>query len=200
MTRVALVALVALVLPGTALAQKQVKPDRAAINRLLDAFVPSVVAGKDPAKGRKLVAGYLTTSVQTYPAKGTQFHGWTVNYSYPGDVGFDILLQPTKETIGAWSFRAEAQRIHGVWKMTTWYPVATFAPAHQTQTVLGPNDLGPANGASAAGVDKGRLAPWVLMLPVLGIAALALGAFGFAGTRWVRRRGRVRELQRSLAR
>ena len=200
MTRLALVAALALALPGTALAQKQVKPDRAAINRLLDEFVPSVVAGKAPAKGRKLVAGYLSTSVQHYPAKGTAFHGWTVNYSYPGDVGFDILLQPTKDTIGAWSFRAEAQRIHGVWKMTTWYPVATFAPAHQTQTVLGPNDLGPANGASAAGVDKGRLAPWVLMLPALGLATLALGAFGFAGGRWLKRRGRVRELERSLAR
>ena len=138
--------------------------------------------------------------MQRYPAKGAVFHGWTVNYSYPGDVGFDILLQPTKDTIGAWSFRAEAQKIGGVWKMTTWYPVATFAPANQTQTVLGPNDLGPANGASAAGVDSGRLAPWVLLLPALGIAALALGALAFAGLRWFRRRGRVRELQRSLAR
>jgi hypothetical protein len=202
MRRTILALLLALALPATAAAaqQKQVKPDRAAINRLLDQFVPSIVAGKAPAKGRKLVAGYLTTSVQHYPAKGTAFHGWTVNYSYPGDVGFDILLQPTKDTIGAWSFRAEAQKIDGVWKMTTWYPVATFAPAHQTQTVLGPNDLGPANGAAAAGVDRGRLAPWVLLLPALGIAALALGVLGFAGARWLRRRGRVRELQRSLAR
>ena len=200
MTRIALIVLLALVLPGTALAQKQVKPDRAGINRLLDQFVPNVVAGKQPSLGKKLVAGYLTTSVQRYPAKGTAFHGWTVNYSYPGDVGFDILLQPTKDTIGAWSFRAEAQKIGGVWKMTTWYPVATFAPAHQTQTVLGPNDLGPADGASAAGVDKGRLAPWVLMLPALALLSLIAGALGFAGVRWFKRRGRVRELQRSLAR
>src|SRR5690348_13675456 len=98
MKRALLVVGLALALPAAAAAQpKQVKPDRAAINRLLDQFVPSVVAGKKPSAGRELVAGYLTTSVQRYPAKGTTFHGWTVNYSYPGDVGFDILLQPTKE-------------------------------------------------------------------------------------------------------
>ena len=63
MKRVLLVLLVALVLPATAAAQqKQVKPDRAAIDRLLDEFIPNVVAGKNPSVGRKLVAGYLTTS------------------------------------------------------------------------------------------------------------------------------------------
>jgi hypothetical protein len=210
-TLAVLLALVLVPQAGAAGEPRHVKPDRAAITALLDEFIPAVVAQKDLERGWQLVDGVAktvsysewikgNTSVQAYPAKGTHFPGWIVGYSYPGDVGFDILLQPTKDTIGAWSFRAEAQKIDGVWKMTTWYPVATFAPAHQTQTVLGPNDLGPANGAAAAGVDRGRLAPWVLLLPALGIAALALGVLGFAGARWLRRRGRVRELQRSLAR
>jgi hypothetical protein len=189
---------------------RHVKPDRAAINALLDEFVPDAVAQKDLQRGWELSAGAARTtthaqwlkgdtSVQRYPAKGTRFHGWTVNYSYPGDVGFDILLQPTRQSIGAWSFRAEAQKLHGTWKITTWYPVATFAPPGRTQTVLGPNDLGPSNGSSAASVDKGRLAPWVLLIPAAVVAAIALGAIGFATSRWLRRRGRVRELQRSLS-
>jgi hypothetical protein len=207
-----LVILLALALAPSALAEpKQVKPDRTAINRLLDEFIPAVVEQKDLTRGWDLVAGVEktvsykqwiagNTSIQTYPAKGTTFHGWLVNYSYPGDVGFDILLQPRSRTLGAWSFRAEAQKIRGKWRITTWYPVATYAPplAGKTQTVLGPNDLGPGNGAASA--SNGRLGPWVLAIPGLGVLALALGAFGFAGVRWARRRKRVRAIEELLAR
>src|SRR4051812_35150776 len=159
--RFLLVAVLALALPAAALAEpKTVRPDRAAIDRLLDEFIPAAVAQKDLQRGWELSAGVARTvshdqwmkgdtSVQKYPAKGASFHGWTVNYSYPGDIGFDILLQPTKPSLGAWSFRAEAEKIRGRWRITTWYPVATFAPPGRTQTVLGPNDLGSADSAAA---------------------------------------------------
>lgn len=205
--------LIALLLAPQALAAgepRHVKPDRAAITALLDEFIPAVVAQKDLKRGWQLVGGVAktvpyaqwikgNTSVQAYPAKGTHFPGFIVGYSYPGDVGFDILLQPTKKSVGPWSFRAEAQKIDGRWKITTWYPVATYAPAGHTQTVLGPNDLGPANGAAAASTPNGRLAPWVLLLPVGLVALVALGCIGYGVTRWARQRSRVRELQRSLA-
>ena len=186
------------------------KPDRAAITALLDEFIPAVVEQQDLERGWQLVDGVAktvpyeewikgNTSVQAYPAKGTHFPGWIVGYSYPGDVGFDILLQPTKKSLGPWSFRAEAQKIHGRWKITTWYPVATYAPAGQTQTVLGPNDLGPANGASSATVPNGRLPPWVLLIPAGFLAAIALGGLGYGVVRWARQRNRVRELRDSPA-
>jgi hypothetical protein len=160
-----------------------VKLDRAAIGALLDAFVPAVVERKDLKAGWRLVAGVArttsyrewlrgNTSVQPYPAKGTRFHGFVVSYSYPGDIGFDILLQPRKESFGAWSFRAEAQKIGGRWRITTWYPVATYAPPGRTQTVLGPNDLGPSNGSISAG-GSSRLGSWVLLLPVLFVGGIA---------------------------
>ena len=138
--------------------------------------------------------------MQQYPAKGRTFHGWLANYAYPGDVGFDLLLQPTNHSVGAWSFRAEAQKIHGTWRITTWYPVATFAPPGKTQTVLGPNDLGANDSAVAPGTNRGRLGPWALLVPVLAIGLVAAICFGVVGVRWARRRGRVRELQRALAR
>jgi hypothetical protein len=203
---------VALALPAAALAQpRTVKPDRAAIDRLLDEFIPAAVAQKDLQRGWELSAGVArtvshaqwmkgNTSVQKYPAKGARFRGWTVNYSYPGDVGFDILLQPTKPSLGAWSFRAEAQKIHGQWKITTWYPVATFAPPGKTQTVLGPNDLGSADSAAAgSGTDHGRLGAWVLALPIAALGAIALVGGGVACSQALRRRARIREIERSLA-
>src|SRR5207245_902464 len=89
--------------------------------------------------------------------------------------GFDILLQPTKPSLGAWSFRVEAQKIRGQWRITTWYPVATFAPPGRTQTVVGPNDLGPGNSAARASVDRGRLGAGVLALPVALVVRAAPG-------------------------
>ena len=212
--RFVLALVVALALPAVAAAAqpRTVKPDRVAINKLLDEFIPAAVAQKDLQRGWELSAGAARTvshgawmrgdtSVQKYPAKGTEFHGWTVNYSYPGDLGFDILLQPTTPSLGAWSFRAEAQRIRGRWRITTWYPVATFAPPGKTQTVLGPNDLGPANSAaSGSGTDKGRLGAWVLALPIAVLAAIALGAAAFVGSRALKQRSRIREIQRALNR
>jgi hypothetical protein len=211
--RLLIAVVVALVLPAAAASQpRTVKPDRAAINRLLDEFIPAAVAQKNLQRGWELSAGVArtvshrewmrgNTSVQKYPAKGAQFRGWLVNYSYPGDVGFDILLQPTTRSLGAWSFRAEAQKIHGTWRITTWYPVATFAPPGQTQTVLGPNDLGAANSAAAgSGTDHGRLGAWVLVLPIAFLGAIALLAVSIAGARALKRRARIREIERSLAR
>jgi hypothetical protein len=150
---VALLAAALLVAPPAAADPKQVKPDRRAIDRLLDAFVPDVVEQKNLRAGWALTGGYSRevsyrawlrgdTSVQRYPARGTRFHGWTLNYSYPGDVGFDILLQPSTRRLGAWSFRAEAQRLDGRWRITTWYPVAEFAAPGQLQHVSGPADTG----------------------------------------------------------
>jgi hypothetical protein len=203
----------ALTLPaaGAASEPRTVKPERAAINRLLDEFIPDVVAQKNLQRGWELSAGAArtvshnewlkgNTSVQTYPVKGTTFHGWIVNYSYPGDLGFDILLQPTTHSVGAWSFRGEAQKIKGHWRITTWYTVATFAPTGKTQTVLGPNDLGPGDGAASPSTDRGRLGAWVLALPIAFIGAIALGAAGFAGSRALKRRARVRAIERMLDR
>jgi hypothetical protein len=205
--------IVALAVPSVAPAAgepHQVKPPRAAIGRLLDAFIPAVVEQKDLKAGWDLVGGFArstsrqewlagNTSVQTYPAKGTHFHGFVVNYSYPGDVGFDILLQPTKPTMGAWSFRAEAQKLGGRWKITTWYPVATYAPPGKVQTVLGPNDLGPGNAAGAAG-GSSRLGAWALLVPVLLVGSVAATAIAIAGVRWRRDRARIRAIEQQLAR
>jgi hypothetical protein len=208
-SRLAVIFLVLAVTPSALGAPRTVKPDRPAINRLLDEFIPAVVEQKDLRQGWPLVAGIARvvpyrrfvagdTSVQSYPAKGTTFHGWILNYSYPGDVGFDILLQSRNPKQGAWSFRAEARKLGGRWRITTWYPVAEYAPPGQTQTVNGPADLGAAAAGSAA-AGESRLSPWVLAAPVGGIGLLLVGALGFTGVRWWKRRQRVRAIEQLLA-
>jgi hypothetical protein len=65
--------------------------------------------------------------------------------------------------------------------------------------VLGPNDLGSSDSASSGVAAGSRLGAWVLAVPIavlLGIAAIALGV---VGTRWSRRRARVRAIERQLA-
>jgi hypothetical protein len=204
------VIVLALVLVPSALGDPPtVKPDRPAINRLLDQFVPAVVEQKDLKRGWQLAGGVSravpyrqwlagNTSVQTYPAKGTRFHGWILNYSYPGDVGFDILLQSRNPKQGAWSFRAEAQKLGGKWKITSWYPVAEFAPPGQASKVNGPADLGAGAGASAA-TGQSRLPAWVLAAPAAVVGALLIGVLSFAGVRGWRRRQRVRAIEQLLA-
>jgi hypothetical protein len=188
---------------------RTVKPDRPAINRLLDEFVPAVVEQKNLKRGWQLVGGvsrvvsysqWLTgnTSVQSYPAKGTTFHGWVLNYSYPGDVGFDLLLQSRNPKQGAWSFRAEAQKVGGKWKITSWYPVAEFAPPGQAGRVNGPADLG-AGAAASAAAGESRLSPWVLAAPVAGVGLLLVGALSVASVRWQKRRRRVQAIERLLS-
>ena len=188
---------------------RTVKPDRPAINKLLDEFVPAVVEQKDLKRGWQLVGGVSrvvsyrqwvsgNTSVQSYPAKGTTFHGWVLNYSYPGDVGFDLLLQSRNPKQGAWSFRAEAQRLNGRWRITSWYPVAEFAPPGQAGRVNGPADLG-AGAAASAATGESRLSPWVLAAPVAAIGALLAGALCFVAVRWQKQRKRVQAIERLLA-
>ena len=212
MARVAWVGvlLVALALPAAGVAaQRQTPPDRAAINALLDRFVPDVVVGRNLKAGWPLVAGYArdvtyrdwlrgNTPIQRYPARGTTFHGWKANYSYPNEVGFDIILQPSTNKVGPWSFRAEAHKLGGKWRITTWYVVAQFAPHGKRAAVIGPNDFGPSNGPGLSAV-KSRVPPWVLILPLVALGVLGVVGATFATLRWLRRRSRVRAIERDLS-
>jgi len=204
-----LLALVLLPAAANAANQKQVPPDRPAINALLDRFVPDVVVGKDLKAGWPLAASYARavtyrdwlrgdTPIQRYPAKGSTFHGWTVNYSYPTDLGFDLLLQPTSTKVGPWSIRAEAQKLGGKWRITSWYVVAQFAPRGKKAAVIGPNDFGPGNGPGLNAL-RGRVPGWVLILPLVALGVLAILGGTYAGIRWVRRRSRIRAIERDLS-
>ena len=203
-------ALVALVLADSASAARVARADRLAIDRTVDAFVDGAVKRRNVDASWNLVTPALRAGtsrsawdkgnlpVYPYPARGTTFHGWLLNYAYPNDVGFDILLQPTDPKMGAWSFRAEAQKLGGRWRITTWYPVAEYAPPGQPGRVNGPADLG-AGGAASADSGESRLGAWVLAIPGVVLLVLVAGVLAVVGVRWRRQRRRVREIERLLA-
>ena len=207
--RVLAAIVLALALPAAALADpRTVKPDRPAIDRLLDEFIPAAVAQKNLQRGWELSAGVArtvshaewmqgNTSVQKYPAKGTRFRGWTVNYSYPGDVGFDIFVAPRNPKDVSMAFRGEAKKIAGKWKIAVFYPQATFQPAGKKAYVWADTDLQPqAVGSSAT---SGRLSAAWLLFPAGIVGAALVGGIGFAVARGLRRRARVKRIERDLA-
>ncbi len=187
---------------------RTVPPPRAALNALLDAFVPQVLGRGDLAAGRQLVtpdarglrADWLrgVTPFQAYAARGTRFHGWIVNYSYPGDIGFDIFLAAKDPHAVSMAFRGEAKRTSGRWQIAVFYPQATFQPAGKTQTVVADTDFQPHSVGSAA-TDHSTLSPAWLALPGAVVAAIAIAALAVAGVRWRRSRARARAFARELA-
>ena len=90
-------ALLAVLVAAPAQAAYRLKPaERRAINATLDRFVASAVQRKDLAAAYDLVTPAMrtgisrrawahgTTNVMAYPARGTRFHGWTVDLAQPG--------------------------------------------------------------------------------------------------------------------
>jgi hypothetical protein len=185
-----------------------VRVPRAEINALLDKFVPAVIARKNLAAGWDLVtpaargskADWMRgeTPFQTFPARDRTFRGWRVNYSYPGDVGFDLFLSPTDpDHQVSMAFRGEAKKVGGEWKIDVFYPQATFQPVKKKAAVWADTDLQPQGAVRAA--SSGRLSAAWLLVPT-GIFGLALvGGLSAATVVWLRRRARVREIERDLA-
>jgi hypothetical protein len=107
-----------------------------------------------------------------YPAQIPGPHAWTLNYSYPNDVGLDLLLQPRPGAkLGPISFRTELKRLGGRWRVATFYPVATFSRPNQKAHIQAEPDLAPHQQGS---VTKGRLSALWLLVPGLGFAGLVV--------------------------
>jgi hypothetical protein len=180
---------------------------RAEINTLLDAFIPAVIARKNLAAGWNLVtpdargskAEWMRgiTPFHPFSARDRTFRGWHVNYSYPGDVGFDVFLSPKRpDTQVSMAFRGEAKKIAGTWRIAVFYPQATFQPVKKKASVWADTDLQPQ--AVRGGGSSSRLSAAWLLVPT-GIFGVALvGGLSAAVVLWLRRRARVREIERYL--
>ena len=114
---------------------------RAAVNRLVDAFVPAAVERHDPMAALPLVTrGFRAGTsradwakgdipVIPYQTTGTHFRGWTLDYSLANQIAVDVLLRPgPTETRGAIAFTAVFKRPHGAWLIDSFVPAASFAP------------------------------------------------------------------------
>ena len=95
------------------------------------------------------------------------------------------------------AFRGEAKKVGGKWRVAVFYPQATFQPAGKRAAVFADTDLQP-RGTSAAAAS-GRLSAAWLLLPGAVIVVAIVGALGFALVVGVRRRARVKAIERDLA-
>jgi hypothetical protein len=168
--------------------------DRAAINRTIDAFVKTAVRHENVAGSYDLVTPAFRGGigrgewakggipVYPYPARGTSWHGWTLDYALPGDVAFELVLQPRR---GAKedpiSFSGEVKKRHGRWLVDSFYPAAIYVT--KESRVIGPRDFGPAAVQSGAG-DSRLGAVWIAVPAGVGaVIVLVPLVFLFASSR-----------------
>jgi hypothetical protein len=130
--------------------------DRKTINATLTAFVRTAVARREVGASYELVTAALragktraewargTIPVFPYAARGKHFDGWRLKYSYRGDVGFDLTLQPrVGSKLGAVTFAVEMKRVHGRWLIDSFTPTAVFAPVGAAPRITTAQDFRP---------------------------------------------------------
>jgi len=165
------------------------RAERAAINRTIDAFVKNGVRHANLAATYDLVTPQFRggasraawakgdTPIYPYPARGTSWHGWTIDYALKNDVAFELFLQPRPGAkVDPTSFSGEVKKIHGRWLVDSFYAAATFST--KTQRVVGPRDFGPGTGASGGAGSSTLGAIWILVPAALG-ALILLVPIGF---------------------
>jgi hypothetical protein len=114
--------------------------DRTAITALLDRFVPAGVMRRDPGLAFDLAApllrgdstrtAWLAGEVPLYPYKPStsRFGHWTLEYANTEEVGLELLLLPAPaEPQGAIVFKVGVRKARGAWRVSSFYPAATYA-------------------------------------------------------------------------
>jgi hypothetical protein len=184
--------------------------DRAAINVTLDRFVPAAVARKNPAgayafstpnlrsqaTARQWRAGDIP--VHPFPARGREFHGWTVNYAKRNHVNLDLLVMPDlKKELRPIAFTIDMQKVRGRWLVDAVLPIAVFAPLPPQGNrgpVISTYDLVP-SGVRGGAASKSRLSHAWFIVPFALVAGGILLVVALIARGWLRdRRMRHRPL------
>jgi hypothetical protein len=177
--------------------------DRHAIDRALDAFVNSAIKRRNVGASYNLVtpqfrggtsrAAWMKGNlpVYPYPARGTSFHEWTLEFASPNDVGFQLLIESSKRKTDGIEFTGEIKKINGHWLIDSFMPSATFSGSG---TVVGPQDFAASSGGDNAGVAS--LSDAWLVIPALLLGGCLLLPLGWILYVW-RRNRRAYERYRS---
>jgi hypothetical protein len=206
-----IVVLLAAVVAAPAQAAYRLKPaERRAINATLDRFVASAVQRKNLAASYDLVTPTMRTgisrrdwahgrtNVMAYPARGTRFHGWTVDLAQPGYVMVDLILQPRRGArVGQMIFTLELRRVHGRWLVASFIPSASFAGAERTGSMQAFADYGPLASKNPKPKHVNRL---FLIGPALVVLLIVAFPAGILLRSWRRNRRAEREYGKPLPR
>ena len=188
---------------ATARVTRLAPADRHAIDRLLDRFVPSAVERHDPAASWRLTTPAMRAGttfrewsrgdmpVYPYPARGTQFHGYLIDYVLPGDVVFELYMTARAGThANPISFSIEVKKIRGQWLVDSIYPAASFQT--QSHRVVGPRDFAPSPGSPDPS-GKPSLGPVWFAVPGALLAGIVLVPLALFLAGWRRNRRAVRD-------
>jgi hypothetical protein len=165
--------------------EKQVplrRPDRRAIDRTLDAFLPSAVERNNLTAAYRLATPSMRRSatraewrrgeIPVYPYPASDRHSWRLNFSFPGYVSLDLFVQPRKGAdVGPIAFTVELRRFgRHRWLVDSFFPTAIFPRVEDGGQPLAQPDLSPANVQGT--VAKQRVSSVFFLIPVvlLGLA------------------------------
>lgn len=188
------------------------RADRAAINRLLDRFIPAGVRREDMRAAYELAGPEMRAAqskgaflrgdapIPAYPANEKNYHQWQAIDVEKDAVILDLLVHPENpRTTGTWVFSIQVVRRDAQWLVNRIYTIAVMNPPTRPKTQtheLGPADYAapPAAGASRGKVSKPTFVGKKGLIPALSVFALillipiglGLGAFVRA-RRWKKR-------------
>ena len=170
------------------------RTDRRAINALLARFVPAAVDRRDPGAAWGLATAGMRGGaaraewergdlpVLPYPVRGRTFDEWYLAYSYPGEVGIELILRPRRGApAGPIAFSVDFKRVRGRWLVDSFVPSATYAPEGDSARVVAAPDVSPGSQSEGSRTSEPRLERlWVLvpvallLLPVLALLGIPL--------------------------
>lgn len=180
------------------------RADRRRIDALLDRFVPSAFARRDPGASYALATPALRAGtprrswnrgdlpVSPYKPRGTTFHAWRLNYAFPGEANLDLLLHPAKPGGRPEIFKVDVKRVGGRWLVDSVVPSATFAPEGKpaSSNLHATNDFAPAL-VSPSG--HAQLSTWWFLVPGALLGLVLLVPLALLVGSWIRKRRTPRE-------
>ena len=192
------------VVPVTERQVRLSRVDRRKIDALLDRFVPSAFARRDPGASYALATPALRAGtprrdwsrgdlpVSPYEPRGTTFHAWHLNYAFAGEVNLDLLLHPAKAGGRPEIFKVDVKRLDGRWLVDAVVPQATFAPEGKapSSNLHAVNDFKPALVGQAG---RAQLSTWWFLLPGALLGLVVLVPLALLVGSWVRKRRVPRE-------
>jgi hypothetical protein len=185
MRRLGVVCLLALVCaaPATASEIRLPPAQKRAVDRVLTRFVDTAVKRRDVAASYGLVTSNLrggTTRaawakgdipVYPYPARGSSFGDYYVDYAQRNDVALELTLQPRPGAkADPTNFSVELLKVRGRWLVDSFYPVAIFES--KKHLVSGPRDFA---APAARTTPPGNSLNWIWWLAPASIVALIVG-------------------------
>jgi hypothetical protein len=174
--------------------------DRLAIDRLLDRFVPSAVARRDPDAAWALATSALRAGttradwrrgnipVQPLEVRGSTFHGWKPSYSYRNEANFELLVHARRGAdVGAIAYTVDVKRVGGLWLVDEFAPNALFAAEGKKSQIVAGVDYGPSGALGVPPKNDSHSGAW-LTVPLVFMVLPGIGLVCLFSVLWLRHR------------